>query len=71
MSAQKIWVAGHRGMVGSAVARQLGKRGDDVLKTDRAEVDLRNQAAVETWLQRNAPRGRRDRGRQGRRDLCQ
>src|SRR5579863_9922733 len=55
MSAQRIWVAGHRGMVGSAVARQLGKRGDDVLRADRTEVDLRNQAAVEDWLQRNRP----------------
>ena len=55
MSAGKIWVAGHRGMVGSAVARQLGKRGDDVLKADRKELDLRNQTAVETWLQHNRP----------------
>ncbi len=55
MSTRRIWVAGHRGMVGSAVARELGKRGNDVLKADRTEVDLRNQAAVEGWLQRNRP----------------
>lgn len=55
MSARKVWVAGHRGMVGSAVARELGKRGDEVLKASRAEVDLRNQTAVETWLKHNRP----------------
>lgn len=42
-------------MVGSAVARQLGKRGDDVLKADRKELDLRNQTAVEAWLAHNRP----------------
>lgn len=42
-------------MVGSAVARELGKRGDDVLAAGRNEVDLRNQAAVEDWLKHNRP----------------
>ena len=41
-------------MVGSAVARELGKR-DDVLAAGRNEVDLRNQAAVEDWLKHNRP----------------
>ena len=35
MSARKIWVAGHKGMVGSAITRCLAKRGDEVLKADR------------------------------------
>jgi len=55
MSARRIWVAGHKGMVGSAIARSLTNRGDEVLKADRAALDLRNQAAVETWLQHNRP----------------
>ena len=55
MSARKVWVAGHRGMVGAAVARELDKRGDAVLTAGRNELDLRNQAAVEAWLQHNAP----------------
>jgi GDP-L-fucose synthase len=55
MSARRIWVAGHKGMVGSAIARSLASRGDEVLMADRAAVDLRNQAAVETWLQQSGP----------------
>jgi len=35
MSVRRIWVAGHKGMVGSAITRHLTKRGDEVLKADR------------------------------------
>ena len=55
MSARKIWVAGHKGMVGSAITRCLAKRGDEVLKADREIVDLRNQVGVEAWLRQNRP----------------
>ncbi|PPD41677.1 MAG: GDP-fucose synthetase [Methylocystis sp.] len=55
MSGRRIWVAGHKGMVGSAIVRQLEKSGDDVLKVDRSIVDLRNQIAVEVWLKQNRP----------------
>lgn len=52
---RRIWVAGHKGMVGSAVARVLEARGDEVIKADRSVVDLRNQIAVEVWLKQNRP----------------
>lgn len=55
MSRRRIWVAGHKGMVGSAIARNLVKRGDEVVKADRTVVDLRNQIAVEVWLKQNRP----------------
>lgn len=55
MSGRRIWVAGHKGMVGSALVRQLEARGDDVIKADRSVVDLRNQIAVEVWLKQNRP----------------
>jgi GDP-L-fucose synthase len=42
-------------MVGSAIARCLAKRGDEVLKVDRETVDQRNQAAVQAWLRQNRP----------------
>ena len=42
-------------MVGSAITRYLTKRGDEVLKVNRAVVDLRNQTGVEVWLKRNRP----------------
>jgi GDP-L-fucose synthase len=55
MSGLRIWVAGHKGMVGSAVTRHLEARGDTVIKADRSVVDLRNQIAVEVWLKQNRP----------------
>jgi GDP-L-fucose synthase len=42
-------------MVGSAIARCLAKRGDEVLKVDRERVDLRNQAAAQAWLRQHRP----------------
>ena len=55
MNGRKVWVAGHKGMVGSAVTRYLEARGDAVIRVDRSVVDLRNQIAVEVWLKQNRP----------------
>jgi GDP-L-fucose synthase len=55
MGKNRIWVAGHKGMVGSAISRHLESRGDEVIKVDRRVVDLRNQTAVELWLRQNKP----------------
>lgn len=51
-----IYVAGHRGMVGSAITRALKTRGYDnlILKTS-SELDLRNQAAVENFFSETKP----------------
>jgi GDP-L-fucose synthase len=53
--ADRIWVAGHKGMVGSAIVRALDSRKADVLTVDRIEVDLRDQAAVRAWVAGNKP----------------
>ena len=52
----KIYIAGHRGMVGSAIVRNLQKRGFNnlMLKTS-SELDLRNQMAVEGFFAENKP----------------
>ena len=52
----KIYVAGHRGLVGSAIVRKLTKQGYDnlVLKTS-SELDLRNQAAVQEFFEFEKP----------------
>jgi len=55
MKKRRIFVAGHKGLVGSAVTRVLERRGDVVVKADRSVVDLRNQHAVEAWLSKNKP----------------
>ena len=51
LAGQRVWVAGHRGMVGSALVRRLGREGCDLLEVDRGRVDLRNQQAVKAWTE--------------------
>lgn len=52
----KIYVAGHRGLVGSAICRNLRKRGyDNILGRTHAELDLTNQAAVERFFEDERP----------------
>jgi GDP-L-fucose synthase len=52
----KIFVAGHRGMVGSAIVRHLQKQGQDRLVTrTRAELDLTNQLAVQQFFAAEKP----------------
>ncbi|MCX8252493.1 bifunctional GDP-fucose synthetase: GDP-4-dehydro-6-deoxy-D-mannose epimerase and GDP-4-dehydro-6-L-deoxygalactose reductase [Beijerinckiaceae bacterium RH AL1] len=53
--ARRIWVAGHNGMVGSAIVRQLKASGETVLSVSRQDLDLRDQGAVTSWLLRNRP----------------
>lgn len=55
MSKRRIFVAGHRGMVGSAIKRQLETLGDEVLIATRDELDLRDQAATHAWLKAKKP----------------
>ena len=52
----KIYVAGHRGMVGGAILRQLQARGTDTIITrTHAELDLTNQQAVQDFMQAELP----------------
>jgi len=52
----KIFVAGHRGMVGSAVVRALQNRDQDqVLTRTRQELDLTDPSAVEKWFAAEKP----------------
>ncbi|MCY4746809.1 GDP-L-fucose synthase [Pelomonas sp. UHG3] len=52
----RIFVAGHRGMVGSALVRRLQSGGyTQVLTAGRSELDLLDQRAVHAWLQANKP----------------
>lgn len=55
LSGHKIFVAGHRGMVGQALVRALGARGITPIVASRAEADLENQAQTESWFARNRP----------------
>ena len=52
----KIYVAGHRGMVGSALVRRLKKEGfQNLLLATSSELDLRNQQAVSDFFEREKP----------------
>lgn len=55
LTGKRVWVAGHRGMVGSAICRQLEKEECDILSIGRETLDLRNQDAVLNWMTREKP----------------
>ena len=53
---QKIYVAGHRGMVGSAIVRELTKKGyQNIVTRTHAELDLTNQAEVQSFFEQERP----------------
>ena len=51
IAAKRIWVAGHRGMVGAAVVRRLKAEPCELVVASREEVDLTRQADVERWME--------------------
>ncbi|WP_353227974.1 GDP-L-fucose synthase [Novosphingobium sp.] len=51
----RIYVAGHRGMVGGAIARRLTARGDEVITRTHADLDLTDQAAVRSFFAEERP----------------
>ena len=52
---KSVYVAGHRGMVGSALVRRLEREDVRLVTVDRREVDLRNQTAVFDWFAKTRP----------------
>ena len=55
LSGKRIWVAGHRGMLGSALLRDLEDYDCEVLTVPRKNVDLLSQDAVFQWVKVNKP----------------
>ncbi len=55
LNGKRIWVAGHRGMVGSALLRRLEPEGAEVITAGRETVDLRRQEQVEAWMAAEKP----------------
>jgi GDP-L-fucose synthase len=52
---RRVFVAGHGGMVGSAIVRRLGSEGSTVLLAERSRLDLTDRASVDGWLAQAKP----------------
>jgi GDP-L-fucose synthase len=52
----RIWVAGHGGMVGSAIMRRLAREPVEILTARRSDLDLRDQSAVRAWIEKMRPK---------------
>jgi GDP-L-fucose synthase len=50
LKGKRVWVAGHRGMVGSAIVRRLAEEDCELLTVERTAVDLRSQAQAMEWV---------------------
>ena len=55
LKGKKVWVAGHRGMVGSAIIRRLEREDCHCLTVTRNEVNLSRQTEVEDWMAQHKP----------------
>src|SRR5690349_16215546 len=55
LKGKTVYVAGHRGMVGSALVRRLAREDVELLTISRSEVDLCDQAAVFGWFAKKKP----------------
>jgi GDP-L-fucose synthase len=55
LEGKRVWVAGHRGMVGSAISCRLAREGCELIVAGREVVDLGRQAEVEAFMAREKP----------------
>jgi GDP-L-fucose synthase len=55
LKGKRVWVAGHKGMVGSAIVRRLEKEDCEILSVDRSVVDLADQGQVRGWVKGAKP----------------
>ena len=55
LKGKKVWVAGHRGMVGSALVRRLEREECNVVTASRQDADLRDQAQTMAWVEKTRP----------------
>ena len=55
LTGKRVWVAGHRGMVGSAIVRRLASEQCEVITAGRDELDLTDQRAVLGWMHNQRP----------------
>jgi GDP-L-fucose synthase len=55
LAGKRVWVAGHKGMVGSALVRRLATENCEILTASHGDLDLARQADVEAWIADRRP----------------
>jgi len=55
LAGKRVFVAGHRGMAGSAIVRRLARENCEILTAPRSELDLMDQAATRAWFAQHRP----------------
>ncbi|MGB7717050.1 MAG: NAD-dependent epimerase/dehydratase family protein, partial [Pseudolabrys sp.] len=55
LAGRRVYVAGHRGMVGAALLRRLSAEACQIVTVDRAALDLTRQADTERWIEKTRP----------------
>jgi GDP-L-fucose synthase len=55
LAGKRVWVAGHSGMVGSAIVRRLASEGCEIVTVELEALDLRRQHEVEAWFAQHKP----------------
>ncbi len=55
LAGKRVWVAGHTGMVGSAIVRRLASESCEILTIGHRDLDLTRQAEVEAWMNDSRP----------------
>lgn len=55
LAGKRVWVAGHRGLVGSALCRRLAREACDIMTVERRTLDLTRQSDVDRWMSVHRP----------------
>jgi GDP-L-fucose synthase len=55
LAGKRVWVAGHRGMVGAALVRRLASEHCEIITAGRQDADLERQDQVEAWMEKARP----------------
>ncbi|WP_448662904.1 GDP-L-fucose synthase family protein [Sphingomonas sp. CJ20] len=55
LSGKRVWVAGHRGLVGSAIVRRLAREDCEIVTVDRTRLNLLDQQATFDWIAAQKP----------------
>jgi len=55
LKGKRVWVPGHKGMVGQALMRRLAREGCEILTADSKKLDLRRQEQTEAWIEQARP----------------